>query len=103
MIYGSHYGSDFGEHHNYDPSLPSVRVAAEEYINTGKGDINEILESGKYRPSFGTLLQTSPFFSFLVLFYFSFCGFSPDSPGVTPHYATPPPAPAPRVLRVALR
>ena len=58
VIYGSHYGQDFGTHHNYDPSLPSVREAAEEYINTGKGDINEILESGKYKPSFGVLETT---------------------------------------------
>ena len=49
VIIGSHYGSDWGSHHNYDPSLPSVRIAAEEYIATGKGDINDILESGKYR------------------------------------------------------
>jgi cyclopropane fatty-acyl-phospholipid synthase-like methyltransferase len=58
VIYGSHYGQDFGSQHNYDPSLPSVREAAEDYINTGKGDINEILESGKYKPSFGVLETT---------------------------------------------
>jgi len=55
VIIGSHYGSDWGSHHNYDPSLPSVRIAAEEYIATGKGDINDILESGKYRPAFGII------------------------------------------------
>jgi len=55
VIIGSHVGSDFGSHHNYDPALPAVRIAVEDYIATGKGDINDILESGKYRPSFGFL------------------------------------------------
>ncbi|CAB9500755.1 Sphingolipid C9-methyltransferase [Seminavis robusta] len=34
-------------------SLPSVRSAAESYIETGDGDITDILESGKYAPTFG--------------------------------------------------
>jgi len=37
----------------YDMSLPSVREAIEDYIETGKGDVNDIIESGKYRPTFG--------------------------------------------------
>lgn len=37
------------------PALPAQREAVEHYIATGEGDINEILESGKYRPSFGVL------------------------------------------------
>lgn len=53
VVVGSHFGTDYGAHHSYDPSLPSVRDAAEQYIETGEGDINDILESGKYRPTFG--------------------------------------------------
>jgi len=51
----SHYGQDYGSHHNYDPSLPSVRVALEDYIETGEGSADEIIESGKYKPAFGWL------------------------------------------------
>jgi hypothetical protein len=50
VVIQSHYGTDYGEHHNYDPSLPSVRVALETYIETGVGDANEIIESGTSRP-----------------------------------------------------
>lgn len=48
----SHVGDDYSKH-NYDLSLPSLRVALEDYIETGKGDAHSILESGKYKPSFG--------------------------------------------------
>jgi len=37
----------------YDMSLPSVREMAETYIETGEGDLHDILESGKYAPTFG--------------------------------------------------
>jgi hypothetical protein len=54
VFVGSHIGKDYSlTGHNYDESLPSVRDAAEAYIATGKGDINDIIESGKYKPSFG--------------------------------------------------
>lgn len=53
LVYKSNNGAgDYGEH-NYDESLPSVRIAAEHYIATGEGDIHDILESGKYQPRFG--------------------------------------------------
>lgn len=39
----------------YDTSLPSVREAVEDYVTSGKGDLNDILESGKYKPTFGKL------------------------------------------------
>jgi len=53
IVFQSHFGQDYGEHHNYDPSLPSVRDAIEAYVETGEGDANEIIESGKYKPTFG--------------------------------------------------
>ena len=34
----------------YDMSLPSMRAALDEYIDTGKGDMMEILEGKKYPP-----------------------------------------------------
>jgi cyclopropane fatty-acyl-phospholipid synthase-like methyltransferase len=37
----------------YDMSLPSMRVALDDYIDTGKGDMNEIIEGKKYPPIFG--------------------------------------------------
>lgn len=37
----------------YDMSLPSVREALESYIETGEGSVEEILESGRYKPTFG--------------------------------------------------
>eukprot|EP00933_Yihiella_yeosuensis_P029615 TRINITY_DN2322_c2_g2_i1.p1 TRINITY_DN2322_c2_g2~~TRINITY_DN2322_c2_g2_i1.p1 ORF type:complete len:448 (-),score=97.17 TRINITY_DN2322_c2_g2_i1:411-1754(-) len=37
----------------YDMSLPTMREALEDYVKTGKGDMMEILEGGKYPPSFG--------------------------------------------------
>merc|ERR1719159_2098583 len=38
----------------FDMSLPSRREALETYIYTGKGDLHEILEGGKYAPTFGS-------------------------------------------------
>jgi len=45
--------------HDFDINGPSLRVALEEYIETGKGpngeDVNSILEDNKYPPLFGKL------------------------------------------------
>lgn len=49
----SHSGQDYGVH-KYDSSLPSLRVALEAYIVNGTGDLEAILESGLYQPSFGS-------------------------------------------------
>lgn len=37
----------------YDMSLPSVREAVEEYVVNNIGNLDDILESGKYPPTFG--------------------------------------------------
>lgn len=37
----------------YDLTLPSLREALENYIETGEGDAHTIIESGKYAPLFG--------------------------------------------------
>jgi len=37
----------------YDMSLPSLREKLETYMIDGKGNLDEILESGKYAPTFG--------------------------------------------------
>jgi cyclopropane fatty-acyl-phospholipid synthase-like methyltransferase len=37
----------------YDMNLPSMRSALDTYIETGKGDVMDILEGGKYPPVFG--------------------------------------------------
>jgi cyclopropane fatty-acyl-phospholipid synthase-like methyltransferase len=37
----------------YDLSKPSMREALESYIETGQGDLTDILESNKYHPTFG--------------------------------------------------
>jgi len=37
----------------YDMSLPSMRIALDEYIETGKGNMTDIIEGGKYPPIFG--------------------------------------------------
>lgn len=37
----------------YDMSKPSLRQAVESYIDTGNGDLTEILESNQYHPTFG--------------------------------------------------
>lgn len=39
----------------YDMSLPSMREALETYIETGNGDMNEIIEGHKYPPVFGKI------------------------------------------------
>jgi cyclopropane fatty-acyl-phospholipid synthase-like methyltransferase len=38
----------------FDLSQPPLRVALEEYIETGKGDLIDMLETKKYPPIFGT-------------------------------------------------
>lgn len=57
VVLGSHYGSDYGTH-QYDPALPSIRAAVEDYVTDGKGDINQIIESGKYQPRMGLIEVT---------------------------------------------
>jgi cyclopropane fatty-acyl-phospholipid synthase-like methyltransferase len=37
----------------FDMTLPSMRVALDRYINTGEGDMNDIIEGQKYPPTFG--------------------------------------------------
>jgi len=37
----------------FDMNLPSRREALETYINTGDGDVHDIIEGGKYAPVFG--------------------------------------------------
>lgn len=37
----------------YDMELPSMREALETYIEDNQGDLNDILESNKYAPTFG--------------------------------------------------
>jgi cyclopropane fatty-acyl-phospholipid synthase-like methyltransferase len=55
MIAGAYFGShEDAVLRGYDMSLPSVREALEAYIETGNGSVDDILESGKYRPTFGT-------------------------------------------------
>jgi len=39
----------------YDMSAPTMREALEDYIETGKGDMNYILEGKKYAPVFGKI------------------------------------------------
>merc|ERR1719450_1573474 len=36
-------------------SLPSMRIALDHYIETGEGDMKEIIEGGKYPPIFGRI------------------------------------------------
>lgn len=38
----------------YDPNLPSLRDALENYIETGSGNVDYIIESGKYAPTIGS-------------------------------------------------
>jgi cyclopropane fatty-acyl-phospholipid synthase-like methyltransferase len=45
----------FAAEEGYDMSLPTVREALETYITTGKGDMREIIEGGKYPPVFGKI------------------------------------------------
>lgn len=54
MIYGVFSASwEDAARRGYDPALPSVRNAVEAYIETGNGSLQDILESGKYAPTFG--------------------------------------------------
>jgi len=51
-------GTFLGSHEDarakgYDMSLPSLRTMLENYIETGEGSVVDILESGKYAPTFG--------------------------------------------------
>jgi cyclopropane fatty-acyl-phospholipid synthase-like methyltransferase len=39
----------------YDMSLPSMREALEDYIESGHGKVEDILESNKYHPTFGKI------------------------------------------------
>jgi cyclopropane fatty-acyl-phospholipid synthase-like methyltransferase len=39
----------------FDMSLPSLRQALEDYIETGNGGVIDILESGKHHPTFGKI------------------------------------------------
>jgi cyclopropane fatty-acyl-phospholipid synthase-like methyltransferase len=54
MIAGVYFGSfEDARYKGYDMSLPSLRGALENYIETGEGNVIDILESGKYAPTFG--------------------------------------------------
>jgi len=54
MILGVYLGSyEDAINKGYDMSLPSMREALEHYIETGEGEVLDILESGKYAPTFG--------------------------------------------------
>lgn len=39
----------------YDVSGPTIREALEDYVNTGKGDMVDIIEGGRYPPIFGKI------------------------------------------------
>jgi len=47
--------NQFAKLEGYDMSLPTMREALEDYISTGKGDMNHIIEGGKYPPVFGKI------------------------------------------------
>jgi len=47
--------NQFAKLEGYDMSLPTMREALEDYISTGKGDMNDIIEGGKYPPVFGKI------------------------------------------------
>ena len=44
----------FARLEGYDLSLPSKRTALEQYIDTGNGNMTDIIEGGRYPPTFGT-------------------------------------------------
>ena len=44
----------FARLEGYDMSLPSKRTAIEHYIDTGDGNMTDIIEGGRYPPTFGT-------------------------------------------------
>lgn len=54
MILGVYTGSyEDAKRRGYDMSLPSLREKLESYIETGSGNVKDILESNKYHPTFG--------------------------------------------------
>jgi len=54
MIAGVYFGSfEDARKNGYDLSLPTLRDALENYIESGEGTVLDILESGKYAPIFG--------------------------------------------------
>lgn len=54
MIAGVYFGSfEDARNRGFDTNLPSLREKLEDYIETGNGDVIDILESGKYAPTFG--------------------------------------------------
>jgi len=48
-----HESNAFAKAQGYDMTLPTLRDALDEYIQTGKGDMMDILEGGKHAPVFG--------------------------------------------------
>lgn len=52
VLWESH---SFAKEEGYDLSMPTLREALEDYIETGKGDLMDILEGGKYPPIFGKI------------------------------------------------
>ena len=52
--------NQFAKLEGYDMSLPTMREALEDYISTGKGDMNDIIEGGKYPPVFGKIEARPP-------------------------------------------
>jgi len=52
VLWESH---SFAREEGYDLSMPTLREALEDYIETGKGDLMDILEGGKYPPIFGKI------------------------------------------------
>merc|ERR1719223_1317061 len=54
MILGVYTGRyEDAKRRGYDMSLPSLREKLESYIETGSGNLKDILESNKYHPTFG--------------------------------------------------
>jgi len=52
VMYESHA---FAKEEGYDMSLPTMREALETYIETGEGDMIDIIEGGKYPPVFSKI------------------------------------------------
>lgn len=55
IVVVTYESKSFAEAEGYDMSLPTMREALETYINDGKGDMNDIIEGGKYPPIFGKI------------------------------------------------
>lgn len=54
MTVGTITGSwEDAQRRGYDLTLPSLRAKLDDYVNTGQGDLNDILNSNKYAPTFG--------------------------------------------------